>query len=188
MTERNFTKEERVLRALRACGTGTWQECQKCPYQGLDSKLDKCWEKLCADAVAILELQARCIGILDAALDESALVLGKMTDEARRARSEAVHSFLEYLKQNYSEIYVFVRKLGEEEVQEFGYAPALLDELAKEFLGRGDVHKDGEPWGKDYFSAEEVRCMSLEEVAVHREIIIRSMRMWHGEGAEGGAK
>ncbi len=137
MKRKHLTEEERVLDGLRACGNGTWEECSKCPYQGLDSKLDKCWEKLCVDAVALLRRQASCVELLDDALDESALILGELTDEVAHLRRE-------------------------------------LDEVrAKE---RSEAPK------KSYFSAEEVRHMSLAEVEIHREVIIHSMKKWHEGG------
>jgi len=184
MKRNHLTEEEKVIRGLKACGSSTWEECSKCPYQGLDQKLDKCWEKLCADAAALLERQASCVELLDDALDESALLLGELTGGVKRAREEAIDGFLAHLKENYSEVHVFVRKSGEEEVKLYGYTPALLDELADEFLGRGEP---AEPMNKDYISDEEVRHMSLLEVKVNREVIVRSMKTWYKRSSEGGA-
>ena len=135
MKKREISMEERVLRGLRACGAGTWEECSRCPYQGLDQKFDACWEKLCADAVALLKRQARCAEILGDALDEGAVALGKLSDEVARLKRSAA------------------------DPKATGIHKALR---------------------RSYFSAEEVRRMSLEEVAVHREVIIRSMKTWHG--------
>lgn len=182
MTKCKLSKEERVLAGLAACGDGTWEKCQSCPYQGLDSKFDECWEKLCKDAIVLLKQQASCVRILNRDPDESALIHGNLTDKVKSARGEAVESFKEHLKQNYSEICVFVKKSGEEEVKWLKYSPALLDELANEFLERGGNGTDGggNPSGKGYFSAEEVRCMTLDEVAANREAIVQSMKNWHG--------
>lgn len=136
MEKREISMEERVLRGLRACGAGTWEECSRCPYHGLDSKLDKCWEKLCTDAVAVMKRQALCLDILDRALDESAVALGKLSDEVAQL------------------------KRGEEK------APKEA--------------KEQEASEKLYFSAEEVRRMTIEEVGVHREVILKSMKFWSG--------
>lgn len=135
MERRELSIEDRVLRGLRACGAGTWEECSRCPYQGLDSKFDECWEKLCADAVAVIKRQARCLEILDDALDESAILLGKLSDEAAQLKREATT----------------------------GTAPR-----------------------KEFFSAEEVRRMTIDEVGVHREVILKSMKFWH-EGSRASA-
>ena len=132
MEKREISMEEKVLRGLRACGTGAWENCQKCPYQGLSSKLDKCWELLCADAVAVIKRQALCVKILDNAVDESAVVLGKLSDQ--------------------------VARLGRE---------------VKETAPKGQEASE-----KLYFSAEEVRRMTIEEVGVHREVILKSMKFW----------
>jgi hypothetical protein len=183
MERRELSIEERVLRGLGACGDGTWSECEKCPYQGPDQETDECWGKLCADAVALLKQKEACVALLDDALDECAVLLDKLTGEVGRARAEAVGGFLAHLKKNYSEICVFVHKSGEEEVKLYGYTPALLDELADEFLGRGELRG---PMKKDYISAEEVRRMSLLEVEVNREVIVRSMKTWYKRGSEGG--
>jgi len=133
MTKRKFTEEEKVLRGLGACATGTWENCSTCPYQGLDRELDTCWEKLCADAVAVIERQARCVEILDGALDESAVLLGALSDEVARLTLEAKIKAVRH---------------------------------ATKYEGF-------------YFSAEEVRRMTLDEVGVCREVILKSMRYWH---------
>ena len=152
MEKREISMEEKVLRGLLACGTGTWETCQKCPYQGLDSKFDECWEKLCADAAVVMKRQALCVKILDRALDESAVALGKLSDQVAQLEREA-------------------------EKHKRCYIPT--EEAAR--LGRGA--KETEPKGQEaseklYFSAEEVRCMTIEEVGVHREVILKSMKFW----------
>lgn len=133
MKKRELSMEERVIRGLKACGDGSWNECQKCPYNGLDTGLDKCWEQLCADAARLISRQAACVRILDEALDESAVLLGKLSDEVARLKCGA---------------------------------------------------KPDNNSGKEYFSAEEVRRMTVDEVGVHREVILESMKYWH-EGSEG---
>lgn len=139
MEKRELSIEGRVLRGLSACGTGTWDECQKCPYNGLDTELDECWELLCADAVAVIKRQALCVKILDNAVDESAVLLDELSDE------------------------VAALKRGGKEAK---------------------VPTEGGTVKKEYFSAEEVRRMTIDEVGVHREVILKSMRYWHeGSGA-----
>lgn len=46
-----MTKREKVMRGLKICSTGTFDDCLRCPYDNQK----ECQEKMCADALDLLK-------------------------------------------------------------------------------------------------------------------------------------